>query len=374
MVFGIIFLCFLYRFIDNNGLPRNWPFVVMIPTLLLNIHRPDGKVAQILRRSNGTFFYRGLWFTNTSFLATSDPENVHYILSSNSSVYLKGSEWLKHFDIFGEALFNSDGEASKRHGKAFHAFFNHPQIRQSLSKVLHQRIEEALVEVLEYVCRREIVVNLQDLFARHAFDIGCIMGMGFNPGPTLKDSLMRDNIIQFLFGSEGTYGLTREEIKRHLSMKQMEGGLHIPSNYDELSKLTYLHAAVCETLRLYPLVPFEFRSCTKPDFLPSGHRVDRSTRVLIGIHAMGRMESLWGEDCYELKPERESPSKFCSFLAGPRICPGKEVSFLVMKATVAAIMHSYNVDVLEGQNISSKNSVLCKMKKGLMVGVKKRWS
>ncbi|MBA0591731.1 hypothetical protein Gorai_008733 [Gossypium raimondii] len=334
----------------------------MIPTLLLNIHRPDGKVAQILRRSNGTFFYRGLWFTNTSFLATSDPENVHYILSSNSSVYLKGSEWLKHFDIFGEALFNSDGEASKRHGKAFHAFFNHPQIRQSLSKVLHQRIEEALVEVLEYVCRREIVVNLQDLFARHAFDIGCIMGMGFNPGsdrPTLKDSLMRDNIIQFLFGSEGTYGLTREEIKRHLSMKQMEGGLHIPSNYDELSKLTYLHAAVCETLRLYPLVPFEFRSCTKPDFLPSGHRVDRSTRVLIGIHAMGRMESLWGEDCYELKPERWIR---------------KEVSFLVMKATVAAIMHSYNVDVLEGQNISSKNSVLCKMKKGLMVGVKKRWS
>ncbi|KAK5774553.1 hypothetical protein PVK06_042408 [Gossypium arboreum] len=124
----------------------------------------------------------GLWFTNTSFLATSDPENVHYILSSNSSVNLKGPEWLKQFDIFGEALFKSDGEAWKRHGKAFLAFFNHPQIRQSLSKVLHQRIEKALVEVLEYVCRREMVVNLQDLFARHAFDIGCIMGMGFNPG------------------------------------------------------------------------------------------------------------------------------------------------------------------------------------------------
>ncbi|MBA0771656.1 hypothetical protein Gotri_007145 [Gossypium trilobum] len=290
----------------------------MIPTLPLNIDRPHDKVAQILGRSNGTFFYRGLWFTNTSFLATSDPENVHYILSSNSSVYLKGPEWLKQFDIFGEALFNSDGEAWKRHGKALHSFYNHPQIRQSLSKVLHQRIEEALVEVLEYVCRQEMVVNLQDLFARHAFDIGCIMGMGFNHGvlsiefpenrfhkatnaameaafycyvmpdslwklqswlqigkekkrsdnrpdrPTPKDSLMRDNIIQFLFGSE----------------------------------------ALCETLRLYPPVRFEFRSCTKPDFLPSGHRVDRSTRVLIGIHAMGRMESLWGEDCYELKPER----------------------------------------------------------------------
>ncbi|MBA0655201.1 hypothetical protein Goklo_007708, partial [Gossypium klotzschianum] len=388
----------------------------MIPTLLLNIHRPHDKVAQILGRINGTFFYRGLWFTNTSFLATSDPENVHYILSSNSSVYLKGPEWLKQFDIFGEALFNSDG----RHG-------NVTEKLSMLSSITHKSGNH---------------------FQRHAFDIGCIMGMGFNPGVlsiefpenrfhkatnaameaafcsyVMPDCLWKlqswlqigkekkrsdawkafddpltqcisiqrhksnktmassneDNDFSFLnCYLTGNYRLTREEIKRHLPMKQVEGGLHIPSNYDELSKLTYLHAALCETLRLYPPVSFEFRSCTKPDFLPSGHRVDRSTRDLIGIHAMGRMESLWGEDCYELKPERwiseegkikrESPSKFCAFLAGPRICPGKEVSFLVMKTTAAAIMHNYNVDVLEGQNIRPKNSVLCQMKKGLMVG------
>ncbi|PPE02668.1 hypothetical protein GOBAR_DD00227 [Gossypium barbadense] len=455
MVFGIIFLCFLYRFVDNNGLPRNWPLVGMIPTLLLNIHRPHDKDAQTLRRSSGTFFYTGLWFTNTSYLATSDPENVRSILSSNSSVYLKGPEWLKQFDIFGEALFNSDGEAWKRHRRAFHAFLNHPQFRQSLSKVLHQ-----------------MVVNLQDLLVRHAFDIGCIMGVGFNPGllsiefpenrfheaslevaelasdwkrkkrsdawkafddlltqfistqrhkskksvassgsneendfnflncyltgheitgPTPKDSLIRDNLVHFLFASDGTYNLTltwffyliskapmvenkiREEIKRHLSMTQIEGGLQIPSNYDELSKLTYLHAALCETLRLHP-----------PDFLPSGHWVDQNTRILIGIHAMGRMESLWGEDCYEFKPERwisedgkikrESPTKFSAFLAGPRICPGKEVSFLLMKATATAIIHNYNFHVVEGQNIGPKNSVLYQMKKGLVVSVKKRWS
>ncbi|KAK8357805.1 hypothetical protein V6Z11_A05G445400 [Gossypium hirsutum] len=500
MVLGIISLCFLYRFIDNNGLPRNWPFVGMIPTLLLNIHRPHDKVAQVLRRSNGTFFYRGLWFTNTSFLGTSDPENVRYILSSNSSVYLKGPEWLKQFDIFGEAIFNSDGEEWKCQRRVFHAFLNHPQFRQSLSMVLHQRIEEALVKVLEYVSGREMVVNLQDLLVRHAFDIGCITGVGFNPGllsidfpenrfqkamsdtleaafyryvmpdslwklqswlqigkekkrsdawkafddlltqfistqrhksnksvassgsneendfnflnfyptgheitgRTPKDSLIRDNLMQFLLASDGTYSLTltwffyliskapmvenniREEIKRHLSMKQVEGSLQIPSNYDELSKLTYLHAALCETLRLYPPIPFEFRTCTNQEYLPSGHRVDQNTRIIIGIHAMGRMESLWGEDCYAFKPERwigedgkikrESPTKFSAFIAGPRICPGKEVSFLLMKATATAIIHNYNVHVVEGQNIGPKNSVLYQMKKGLMVRVKKRWS
>ncbi|KAG8501817.1 hypothetical protein CXB51_004104 [Gossypium anomalum] len=456
MVFGIIFLRFLYRFVNNNGLPRNWPYVGMIPTLLLNIHRLHDKIAQILRRSNG------LWFTNTSFLATSDPENVRYVLSSNSSVYLKGPEWLKQFDIFGEALFNSDGEAWKCHRRVFYAFLNHSQFRQSLSMVLHQRIEEALVKM---------VVNLQDLLVRHAFDIGCITGVGFNPGllsiefpenrfhkamifgscragfrlgkrrngvmlgrllmifltqfistqrhksnksvassgsneendfnflncylrgheitgPTPKDGLIRDNLVHFclpvMFNSylvllshlQGSHGENkiRVEIKRHLSMQQVEGSLQIPSNYEELSKLTYLHAALCETLRLYPPVPFEFRTCTKQDFLPSGHRVEQNTRIVIGIHAMGRMESLWGEDCYAFKPERwigedgkikrESPTKFSAFIAGPRICPGKEMSFLLMKATATAIIHNYNVHVVEGQNIGPKNSVLYQMNKG----------
>ncbi|KAK8658523.1 hypothetical protein V6N13_036726 [Hibiscus sabdariffa] len=497
LMFVIIFLRFLYRFTHNNGLPRNWPLVGMIPTLLLNIHRPHDEIADVLKRSHGTFFYQGIWFTNTSFFCTSDPENVRYILSSNNSVYLKGSEWLKQFDIFGEALFNSDGEAWKRHRKVFHAFLHHQQFKQSLSKVLGQRIGGGLVQVLEFVSRRDMVVNLQDLFVRHAFDIGCIMAVGFNPGvlsiefpenrfhkamsdtleaafyryvmpdglwklqswlqigkekkrteawkafddllthymsiqrhklketmassnedddfnflkcyltgheitgPTPKDSLIRDNIIHFLFASDDTYSLTltwffylisktpmvqikiREEIKTHLSMKQLEG-LQIPSNFEELSKLTYLHAAFNETLRLFPPIPFEFRTCTKPDILPSGHRVDRNTRILIGIHAMGRMESLWGEDCNEFKPERwiseegkikrESPSKFCAFLAGPRICPGKELSFLLMKATATAIIHNYNVHVIEGQNIGPKNSAFYQMKEGLMVRVKNRWS
>ncbi|XWS62868.1 hypothetical protein CRYUN_Cryun06bG0047600 [Craigia yunnanensis] len=296
------------------------------------------------------------------------------------------------------------------------------------------------------------MVNLQDLLVKHAFDLGCIMATGFNPGvlsiefpenrfhkaksDTLEaafyryimpDSLWKlqswlqigkekrrsearkafndllaeytsiqrkksnktmtsesnadeENSFNFLkcylTGHENPMveSKIREEVKRSLSMKEVGGILRLPSCFNELNKLTYLHAAFCETLRLCPPIPFEFRTSTKQDILPSGHRVDENMKILIGIHAMGRMEGLWGEDCHEFKPERwiteegkikrEAPSKFSAFLAGPRICPGKELSFFLMKATATAIIHNYNVHVIEGQNIAPKNRAFYQMKKG----------
>lgn len=108
------------------------------------------------------------------------------------------------------------------------------------------------------------------------------------------------------------------------------------------------------------------------------------TKVIIAIYAMGRMAWLWGEDCHEFKPERwitkegklkrEPPSKFFAFLSGPRTCPGKELSFFLMKAAASTIIHNYDLHVVEGQDVSPKNSAFLHMKHGLMVKVKKRWT
>ncbi|XVF01215.1 hypothetical protein REPUB_Repub04eG0068900 [Reevesia pubescens] len=106
-------------------------------------------------------------------------------------------------------------------------------------------------------------------------------------------------------------------------------------------------------------------------------------RVAMAIHAMGSMTFVWGKDCNEFKPERwvteegklkrELPSKFLAFNAGPRICLGKELAFIIMKATVATIIHNYIVRVLEDQKVTPKNSIIFHMKHGLMVRIKNRW-
>ncbi|XP_028097985.1 noroxomaritidine synthase-like isoform X1 [Camellia sinensis] len=72
----------------------------------------------------------------------------------------------------------------------------------------------------------------------------------------------------------------------------------------ELSKLVYLHAALCESLRLYPPVPIQHKEPTQVDTLPRGHRVHPKMKILFSLYAMVRMEFVWGEDCLEFKPER----------------------------------------------------------------------
>lgn len=151
---------------------------------------------------------------------------------------------------------------------------------------------------------------------------------------------------------------------------------------EELGKLVYLHAALCESLRLYPPVPFEHKGVVKPEVWPSGVEVRPGIKILIFLYGMGRMKGVWGEDCMEFKPERwisekgklkyEPSSKFLSFNAGPRTCLGKEVAFVQMKTVVAGILSRFHVDVVQGQVVEPKLSIILHTKNGLMVKIRER--
>eukprot|EP01018_Ginkgo_biloba_P010602 Gb_06661 [translate_table: standard] len=130
-------------------------------------------------------------------------------------------------------------------------------------------------------------------------------------------------------------------------------------SYEELKGMNYLHAAICESMRLYPPVPSDTKHALEDDVLPDGTVVSKGTRVTYLPYAMGRMESIWGADCLEFKPERwlkkeedgsmafvaESPFKFTVFQAGPRICLGKEMAFIQMKCIAASVIKGFSFKV-----------------------------
>eukprot|EP01018_Ginkgo_biloba_P035896 Gb_13770 [translate_table: standard] len=152
-------------------------------------------------------------------------------------------------------------------------------------------------------------------------------------------------------------------------------------SYEELKDMPYLHAAICESLRLYPSVPFDSKVALKEDVLPDGTFVGKGWFVDYCIYAMGRMESIWGSDCLEYTPERwlkngefvgENSFKFSAFQAGPRICLGKDMAMIQMKSIVASIIERFRIRANAGYSPQYVLSLTMRMKGGLPVTVSQR--
>lgn len=159
--------------------------------------------------------------------------------------------------------------------------------------------------------------------------------------------------------------------------------------FDDLKNLQYLHAALSESMRLFPPVPINSRLTVDDDKLPDGTFVGKGWFADYSAYAMGRMERLWGSDCREFKPERwldgigvYQPSgqfKYPVFHGGFRMCLGKDMAYLQMKSVVVAIMYAFEVEVIGGGGTPERMvdppytlSLLLSMKDGLPVRLKKR--
>ncbi|KAL3613769.1 hypothetical protein CASFOL_041843 [Castilleja foliolosa] len=151
---------------------------------------------------------------------------------------------------------------------------------------------------------------------------------------------------------------------------------------DEVKRMDYLHAALSEALRLYPSVPVDHKEVLEDDVFPDGTILRKGTKVVYAIYAMGRMESIWGKDCDEFKPERwlgsdgrfmsESAYKFTAFNGGPRLCLGKDFAYYQMKFVAASILYRYRVVVVENHPVEPKMALTMYMKHGLKVVLRKR--
>ncbi|XP_047970420.1 cytochrome P450 86A1 [Salvia hispanica] len=154
-----------------------------------------------------------------------------------------------------------------------------------------------------------------------------------------------------------------------------------PLTFDEADALVYLKAALAETLRLYPSVPEDFKYVVADDVLPDGTAVPAGSTVTYSIYSVGRMKSIWGEDCLDFKPERwisaagdrfEAPKdayKFVAFNAGPRTCLGKDLAYLQMKSVAAAVLLRYRLALAPGHRVEQKISLTLFMKNGLRVNL-----
>ncbi|EOA15326.1 hypothetical protein CARUB_v100285721mg, partial [Capsella rubella] len=218
----------------------------------------------------------------------------------------------------------------------------------------------------------------------------------------INDKFLRDNVLALLLAGRDTTAsaltwffwlLSENPIVAAKILQEIDtvlprssSGQERPS-YDPmeyLNKLVYLHAALCETMRLYPPFPFERVSPLESDVLPSGHKVETNSKILIFIYGVGRMRAVWGDNALEFKPERwisetgelrHVPAfKFLAFNAGPRVCLGKQIAMMLMKIVAVEILQNYDIKVAKGQKFEPNTSLIIRMKHGFKVTINKRCS
>lgn len=102
---------------------------------------------------------------------------------------------------------------------------------------------------------------------------------------------------------------------------------------------TYVRSNVCETLRLFPVVPINGRLCRETTALPSGGGqsgeepvfVPKGSLVCFSTYACQRSAQHYGKDANKFRPERWqevnaksriNDSTFHPFIGGPRKCLG----------------------------------------------------
>ncbi|CAA3023754.1 cytochrome P450 86B1-like [Olea europaea subsp. europaea] len=167
----------------RQGLP-NWPFVGMLPSLILGVRGDVYEwISDVLCRQNGTFTFRGPWFTNLNCVVTSDPRNVEYLLKTNFSNFPKG-EYFRNTvrDLLGDGIFNADDKIWQRQRKTASLEFHSARFRQMTTESLLELVHARLLLVLEDAVNQSVPIDLQDILLRLTFDNVCMIAFGVDPG------------------------------------------------------------------------------------------------------------------------------------------------------------------------------------------------
>ncbi|CAL5215170.1 unnamed protein product [Lathyrus oleraceus] len=119
---------------------------------------------------------------------------------------------------------------------------------------------------------------------------------------------------------------------------------------NDLSKLSYLDIVIMETLRLYPAGPLVPRESTE-DAVVDGYFLQKKSRIIVNIWAIGRDSKIWSENAEEFYPERFADKsldyrgndfQFIPFGFGRRGCPGINLGLITVKLVVAQLVHCFS--------------------------------
>ncbi|TMW62711.1 hypothetical protein Poli38472_005329 [Pythium oligandrum] len=171
----------------------------------------------------------------------------------------------------------------------------------------------------------------------------------------------------------------RGEVKEVLS-GLLDGTINTPT-MDQVQQLTYLEAALKESLRLYPAVPFSFKAAANDIVMSDGTFIRKGQFIGLAGYAYRRQKYVWGPDAAEFNSERwidpetdklvnYSAFKFFPFNAGPRICLGMNLAMLELKIVVASLVSRLDIEVIEPEKVTYDFSMTLPVRGAMNANIK----
>ncbi|CAO3658261.1 unnamed protein product [Umbelopsis ramanniana] len=215
-------------------------------------------------------------------------------------------------------------------------------------------------------------------------------------GQPLNEKQLRDIILNFIIAgrdttaqalSWGMYAIMgHPEVEKKLLQEIMENITDdVEKNpaefYEVVKNMKYIHATFYEILRLYPPVPANSKYALGDDVWPDGTVIRKGDHINWSPYSMGRLESIWGPDAKEFKPERwivngelkrVPQGVWPVFHAGPRVCLGQNLATLESIVVLSMMLKNYQFKLVPGQTITYLVSITMPMKNGMQVYVEKR--
>ena len=194
--------------------------------------------------------------------------------------------------------------------------------------------------------------------------LSLLISAGDEAGQAMSDVELRDELMTILFGGHETTATAlawalywihyipqvREKLLQELNSIDVE-------NCDpaQITKLPYLNAVCCETLRIYPIVLFTFPRLLQAPMQLIGYNIPKGMILAPCIYLVHHRPDIYPEP-KRFKPERFLerqflPYEYLSFGGGNRRCIGTAFAMFEMKLVLAKVLSRYSLELAENRPV-----------------------
>ncbi|MEG4849303.1 cytochrome P450 [Microcoleus sp. B5-D4] len=183
-------------------------------------------------------------------------------------------------------------------------------------------------------------------------------------GQPMSDVELRDELMTILFAGHETTATAlawalywihyipevREKLLQELNSIDVEN-----CEPTEISKLPYLNAVCCETLRIYPILFFAFPRLLQAPMQLMGYNIPKGMILSTCIYLVHHRPDIYPEP-KRFKPERFlerqfSPYEYLPFGGGNRRCIGAAFAMFEMKLVLAKVLSRYSLELAENRPV-----------------------